>query len=103
MDDEKGEAIIVKSVKVDGHIFDEPLPRFEYAVKIGKWTIIVESEKDAEFMRERDGRTVEVEVAMHFGTLRDVGVVKTWQGEIAGAPAFVAKIVGNDPMHFVER
>jgi hypothetical protein len=95
--------IIVKYVKIDGQNFDNPLPRFEYATKIGTWTIVVEAEKTLAFFVARHEREVEVEIGMHFGTLRDVGKVTTWQSELMEGPAFVAKIEGNDPMHFVER
>jgi hypothetical protein len=99
MDDE----IIVRYVKIDGQVIDNPLPRFEYEVKVGTWVVCVESEKYADFLSARDGQVVEVEVGLHFGVLRDVGVVKTWRSTLPDAPAFVAKIGGSNPMRFVER
>jgi hypothetical protein len=99
----RNDTIVVKYVRIDGQSFENPLPRFEYVVKVGTWCVVVDAERHAKFFVERDNCEVEVEVGMHFGTLRDVGMVKTWHGELDGAPAFVAKITGSDPMHFVER
>jgi hypothetical protein len=99
----RGDAIIVKYVRIDGQNFENPLPRFEYAVKIGTWCVVIDTDRHAKFFVDRDNREVEVEVGMHFGTLRDVGVVKTWRSELDDGPAFVATVTGSDPMHFVER
>jgi hypothetical protein len=97
------DTIIVKYVRVDGQTFENPLPKFEYHVKTGQWTIVIESGKHAEFFAARQEQEVEVEVAMQLGTLRDVGRVKIWQSAMPGAPSFCAKIEGTDPMRFVER
>ena len=99
MDDQ----IIVRYVKIDGQSFENPMPRFEYDGKTGVWTIIIEAAKYADFFAARHEQEVEVEVGMQLGTLLDVGKVKMWRSELPNASSFVAKIEGNDPMHFVER
>ena len=95
--------IIVKYIKINGQHCDNPPPRFEYEGQIGVWRIIVEAEHAIGFFVALDGEDVEIEVGMHFGTLRAKGKVSTWQSQLTDAPAFVAKIESNDPMHFVER
>jgi hypothetical protein len=96
-----GDTILVKSIKIDGQNFDNPLPSFEYDGKVGVWVITVKAERAADFFATRHGQ--EVEVGMHFGTVRAVGRVRTWQSALPDMPAFIARIVGNDPMRFVER
>lgn len=98
-----GDLIIVKYIKVDGQYLDNPLPRLEYDQKIGVWEILVEAEKHAAFLSAREGQEVEVEIGLHFGTLRDVGRVSIWRGELPDAPSFRATIRGNDPMQLIER
>lgn len=102
MDHTLNDLIIVKHIKVNGQMFDNPVPRFEYAVKIGTWCILIDTERYADYFAALHDQQVEVEVGMQFGTLRDVGRVKVWQGELADAPSFVAKIEGSDPMQFVD-
>jgi hypothetical protein len=97
------DAIVVKYVKVDGKIFENPLPKFEYNVRTGQWNILIESGKHADFFVSRQEQEVEVEVGMQLGTLRDVGRVKAWQSNMPDAPLFCARIEGTDPMNFVER
>ncbi len=95
--------IIVRYVKIDGQIFEDPIPKFEYDGKTGVWTIVIEAANCADFFVARHEQEVAVEVGMQLGTLLDVGTVKAWRSEMPNVPSFVAKIEGNDPMHFVER
>ena len=103
MEESRDNNIVVKYVKIDGQSFENPVPRFEYATKIGTWRLIVESEPHANFFDVRQNQEVEVEVGMQFGVLRDVGKVRIWHGELPDAPSFLAQIQGSDPMSFLER
>ena len=95
--------VVVKYVKIDGQTFENPVPHFEYATKIGTWSLVVETERYASFFTAREGMDVEVEIGMQLGILRDVGRVRIWRGTLPDAPAFVARVMGNDPMSFTER
>jgi hypothetical protein len=99
MDDD----IIVKYVKVDGLLIQDPLPKFEYEAKTGLWTIVIEAGDYADFFASRRDREVEVEIGMQLGTVLDVGKVRTWSGQVADVPTFIAKIHGQEPMSYVER
>lgn len=94
--------IIVKYVKVGGQMIEEPLPKFAYDVKTGLWTIIIEATEYADFFASMHNQEVEVEIGMQLGTVRDMGKVRTWSGRIEDAPAFVAKIEGQEPMHYID-
>ena len=103
MERDRDDEIIAKYIKIDGQSIENPLPRFEYGVKIGTWAIIDDAEKHAEFFVNRQDQEVEIEVGMHFGSVRGVGRVKVWQSALPNTPAFVAKIDGDSPLSFVER
>lgn len=97
------ESIVVRYVKIGGQVFDQPVPKFEYETKIGVWSVLIENEKQVEAVATRHDQLVEVEVGMHFGTLRDSGKVTVWRSGLQSVPVSVVKIVGSDPMRFVER
>jgi hypothetical protein len=98
MDDE----IVVKYVKIDGQTIEDPVPKFEYEVKTGRWTIIVEAEAYADILGPKHNQQVEVEIGMQLGTVRDVGIIKTWSSVMPDAPSFIAKIEGREPMNYVD-
>lgn len=97
------DAIVVKYIKVDGQQIDNPIPKFEYEVKIGKWRMRVTAERYADFFRARENKDVEVEIGTQFGALHDIGRVSLWFGNLPDAPSFMAKIEGSDPMQFIDR
>jgi hypothetical protein len=102
MERERDGEIIAKYIKIDGLNIENPLPRFEYGVRIGTWAIIDEADKHADFYVARQDQAVEIEIGMHFGTVRGVGTVKIWQSPLPNIPAFVAKVTGGSPLSFVE-
>lgn len=97
------EQIVVRYVKIGGKLFEEPVPKFGYETKIGVWMLVIEDEAQVEAVAVHDAQQVEVEVGMQFGTLRDSGKLDVWRSSLPNAFLSVAKIVGSDPMRFVER
>lgn len=97
-----GERIVVKYVKIDGQIFAEPVPTFEYETKIGVWQVFIENERQVEALAMRHAQMVDIEVGMQFGRLRDAGKVMLWRSSFPNVPMAVVRIVGSDPMRFVE-
>ena len=97
-----GELIVVKYVKIDGQTFAEPVPEFEYETRIGVWRVLIENERQVQAIAERHAQMVDVEVGMQLGRLRDSGKVMLWRSGLPGVSLAVVRIVGSDPMRFVE-
>jgi hypothetical protein len=97
------DGIIVKYIKIDGQIFDDPPPKFKYEGKIGQWTIWIESGEPIDFLAARQDCDVQIEIGVQLGTLRGVGRVSTWTSSLPELPAFTSKIEGSDPLEYIER